>query len=43
VKTGIQKKLWIPAGVYPGENRGRNDQKPKRRNKKAGKINPALK
>ena len=29
VKTGIQKKVntWIPAGVYPGESRGRNDSK----------------
>jgi len=29
VKTGIQnpriKNPWIPAGVYPDENRGRND------------------
>ena len=28
VKTGIQdaeKENWIPAGVYPEENRGRND------------------
>jgi hypothetical protein len=28
VKTGIQTpkgKSWIPAGVYPDENRGRND------------------
>jgi hypothetical protein len=29
VKTGIQdnrRKHWIPAGVYPDENRGRNDE-----------------
>jgi hypothetical protein len=31
VQTGIQalhyiKRLWIPAGVYPDENRGRNDK-----------------
>jgi|GEM_PF-2486907 len=30
VKTGVQRydkflKYWIPAGVYPDENRGRND------------------
>jgi hypothetical protein len=32
VKTGVQqvrdpRKHWIPAGVYPDENRGRNDVK----------------
>jgi len=30
VKTGIQnlqRKDWIPAGVHPDENRGRNDEK----------------
>jgi hypothetical protein len=29
VKTGIQdqkKEIWISAGVYPDENRGRNDE-----------------
>jgi hypothetical protein len=27
VKTGIQNlQPWIPAGVYPDENRGRNDK-----------------
>ncbi len=25
-KAGIQGfSIWIPAGVYPGENRGKND------------------
>ena len=32
VETGVQRnddylKNWIPAGVYPGESRGRNDRK----------------
>jgi len=28
VKTGnFTKEYWIPAGVYPGKNRGRNDIK----------------
>jgi hypothetical protein len=28
VKTGIQGRnnIWIPAGVYPDANRGRNDR-----------------
>jgi len=24
-KSGIVRNFWIPAGVYPDENRGRND------------------